>query len=105
MLDGLMRFALLGLDEQIKRSPKVEKSKVTEVLPQVTSALLKLETAKSDCKLRLSSIFETYEFTANEEKAVMRVAKAQIAEKLEALEPEIDTLAEVIGIAQEIVTA
>ena len=79
----------------------MEKSKITEVLPQVIGALRELETAKSDCKLKLDAIFETYDFTANQEKAVLKVAKAKIAEKLDDLEPEVDILAEVIGIAQE----
>ena len=79
----------------------MEATKVTEVLPQVVAALMDLEQAKADCKLKIDAIFETYDFTGNQEKAVLKVAKAKIAEKLDDLEPEVDVLAEVIGIAQE----
>lgn len=80
----------------------MEKAKITEVLPMITGALLELEQAKQDCKIKIDSAFETYDFTGNQEKAMLKVAKAKIAGKLEDVEMEIDVLAEMIGIVQEV---
>ena len=65
----------------------MEKQQIEEVLRIVTDAMIDLETAKSDCKMKIGAAFEAYEFTPDQIKALMQVAKAKIKEgKMEELE-------------------
>lgn len=65
----------------------MERKQIEETMRIVTDALIDLETAKQDCKLKIESAFETYDFTPNQEKALLQVAKAKLKEgKLEDLE-------------------
>jgi len=81
----------------------LKKQQIEETMRIVTDALIDLETAKHDCKLKIESAFETYDFTGNQEKALMQVAKAKLKDgKLEDLEAATVELGDMIEMVKEI---
>lgn len=79
----------------------MEKSQIAEVLRMVTDALVDLETAKADCKLKIDSAFETYEFTPLAMKALLQIAKAKVKGKVEDVEKATAELVDMLEVVKE----
>lgn len=79
----------------------MEKSQIEECLRIVTDALLDLEQAKADYKVKTDSAFETYELSPMAIKAITQIAKAKIKDKVEDVKRMSDELSAMLELVEE----
>jgi len=81
----------------------LNKENLADLLRIITDSLLDLQQAKDDHKARVESALDAYgdDLTGDQIKAIMAVAKAKVAEKLEALESSTDELAAMIEMVKQ----
>lgn len=79
----------------------MEKSQIEECLRIVTSAMLALEDAKEDYKLKVDSALETYELEPVAIKAIMQIAKAKVKGNVEAVKQLADELSAMCEMVEE----
>ena len=79
------------------------KEQINECLSMLVGAMLELEQAKDDYKLKETAALETYEFSAMASKAVKQIARAQVKGKLEDVEAMTNELSAMLTVVQEVV--
>lgn len=84
---------------------QVTKEQISECLSMLVGAMLELEQAKDDYKLKETAALETYEFSAVASKAIKQIAKAQMKGKLEEVEKMTSELSAMIAVVQEVTAA
>ena len=78
------------------------KEQISECLSMLVGAMLELEQAKADYKLKETAALETYEFSAMASKAVKQIARAQVKGKLEDVEAMTSELSAMLSVVQEV---
>jgi len=80
----------------------LDKLKVEELIRIITDSLITLQNAKDDHKATVESALEAYQddLSGNQIKAIMAVAKAKVASKLEDLQAATDELILMIEMAR-----
>ena len=81
------------------------KEQISECLSMLVGAMLELEQAKDDYKLKETAALETYEFSAMASKAVKQIARAQVKGKLEDVEAMTSELSAMLSVVQEATVA
>jgi len=81
----------------------LNKQKVADLIRIITDSMIDLQQAKDDHKARVDSALDAYsdDLTGDQIKAIMAVAKAKVAEKLEALESSTDELMAMIEMVKQ----
>ena len=79
----------------------MNQDQMKECLNIVVQAERDLQQAKEDYKVTVESAFETYELTGDQEKAVKTVAKAMLANKVDAIDEAANTLISVVELVKK----